>query len=675
MKSAVIFFITVVIISSIFASQFIQSENGIKTFIENSVPYVGTEIPRIDGFDGTGIKIAVIDTGVDFNHPDLLGWGKDGKVIGGYNFVQENQLPMDSNGHGTKVAGIIAADGNVVGVAPKAKILAYKVSEDGEGVSSELISGAIEKAIEDEADIINISLGVNRTNSKIDNAVNYALEKGIFVVTAAGNDGPELKTIGSPGRNFESLTVGATYNNMTSSLIATLEIDEIQYTVIPMVGSSKTNEPITGKIIFGGYGKNSDLENLDVKDAILIVERGSNVKDELLFFSIKEMNAAKAGAKALIVYNNEPGIFLGELIHEFSGPEYIPQIPVVSIDREEGLEIIEKIENESSGIIQLFYNPDFIAHFSSRGPVSPFYIKPDMVAPGAYINTTQIGSTYNFTSGTSFAAPHVSGAAALLLQKNPNLENYELKSLLVTTVKPVSNAYGKEFSIHESGSGRLDIANAHNAKLIISPTNFVINLSLDEQSIEKELQLKFIENKSEEIDVEFEGPKFIEFKHEIKNDNLQIKFTMVEEKFGEHEGKIFINHEKIKYTIPILIHYTEASIFVNQENEKLFFEINHPDKWSFAKISITNSKNGNSDTITMTPDKKISTEIYHNGEYWIEAKIMVNGNTTDAFNTIEINSISEKADRLELINIPEKQIIIIISIIVIVGIIGLLIRK
>ena len=675
MKSAVIFFITVVIISSIFASQFIQSENGIKTFIENSVPYVGTEIPRIDGFDGTGIKIAVIDTGVDFNHPDLLGWGKDGKVIGGYNFVQENQLPMDSNGHGTKVAGIIAADGNVVGVAPKAKILAYKVSEDGEGVSSELISGAIEKAIEDEADIINISLGVNRTNSKIDNAVNYALEKGIFVVTAAGNDGPELKTIGSPGRNFESLTVGATYNNMTSSLIATLEIDEIQYTVIPMVGSSKTNEPITGKIIFGGYGKNSDLENLDVKDAILIVERGSNVKDELLFFSIKEMNAAKAGAKALIVYNNEPGIFLGELIHEFSGPEYIPQIPVVSIDREEGLEIIEKIENESSGIMQLFYNPDFIAHFSSRGPVSPFYIKPDMVAPGAYINTTQIGSTYNFTSGTSFAAPHVSGAAALLLQKNPNLENYELKSLLVTTVKPVSNAYGKEFSIHESGSGRLDIANAHNAKLIISPTNFVINLSLDEQSIEKELQLKFIENKSEEIDVEFEGPKFIEFKHEIKNDNLQIKFTMVEEKFGEHEGKIFINHEKIKYTIPILIHYTEASIFVNQENEKLFFEINHPDKWSFAKISITNSKNGNSDTITMTPDKKISTEIYHNGEYWIEAKIMVNGNTTDAFNTIEINSISEKTDRLELINIPEKQIIIIISIIVIVGIIGLLIRK
>ena len=661
--------------SSIVVSQLIQPENEITTYIENSVPYIGTEIPRMDGIDGTGIKIAVIDTGVDFNHPDLFGWGPDGKVIGGYNFIEENELPMDVNGHGTKVAGIIAADGNTLGVAHKAKILAYKVSEDGEGVSSELIRKAIEKAIEDKADIINISLGVNKTNSKIDSAVNHAWDNGIFVVTAAGNDGPELKTIGSPGRNFESITVGATYNNMTSSLIATLEIDENQYTVIPMVGSSKTQEPIIEKIVFGGFGKNSDLENIDVKNAILIVERGSNIEGELLFFSIKEMNAAKAGAKALIVYNNQPGIFLGELIHEFSEPGYTPQIPVVSIDREEGLEIIKTIERKSLGIMNLFYNPDFIAHFSSRGPVSPFYIKPDIVAPGAYINTTQINSSYNFTSGTSFAAPHVSGAAALLMQKNPELQNYEIKSLLVTTVQPVSNAYGQEFSLHESGSGRLDIANAYNANLIISPTNFVINLSANQPVIEKQLELKLIEGNLEKIDVGFEGPKFIEFTHSLKNNNLQIGFRIVGENYGEHEGKILINHEKIQYTIPILIHHTEASISAYQENEKLIFEINHPDKWSFAKITITNSKNGNSDTISATPDKKISLEIYENGEYWVDAKVRINGNTSDAFNTIKINSLSEKIEKSELRDIPEKQIILIVSIIVIIGIVGLIIRK
>ena len=658
--------------STVLVSQLIQPENEIRSYIENSVPYIGTEIPRMDGIDGTGIKIAVIDTGVDFNHPDLFGWGPDGKVIGGYNFIEENQLPMDTNGHGTKVAGIIAADGNTLGVAHKAKILAYKVSEDGEGVSSELIRKAIEKAIEDKADIINISLGVNKTNSKIDSAVNHAWDNGIFVVTAAGNDGPELKTIGSPGRNFESITVGATYNNMTSSLIATLEIDENQYTVIPMVGSSKTQEPIIEKIVFGGFGKNSDLENIDVKNAILIVERGSDIEGELIFFSIKEMNAAKAGAKALIVYNNQPGIFLGELIHEFSEPGYVPQIPVVSIDREEGLEIIKAIERKSLGIMNLFYNPDFIAHFSSRGPVSPFYIKPDIVAPGAYINTTQINSSYNFTSGTSFAAPHVSGAAALLLQKNPELQNYEIISLLVTTVQPVSNAYGQEFSLHESGSGRLDIANAYNANLIISPTNFVVNLSPNQLQIEKQLELKLIQGSLEKIGVKFEGPEFIEFTHNLKNNNLQIGLSVVGEEYGEHEGKILINHEKIQYTIPILIHYTEGSISAYQENEKLFFEINHPDKWSFAKITVTNSKNGNTHTTTATPDKKTSLEIYENGEYWIDAKIRVDENTSNAFYTIEITSLSEK---IELMDVPEKQIILIILIIIIIGSIGLAIRK
>ena len=675
MKLLLIFSIILIVTTSIIISQSIQTENGIKTYIENSVPYVGSEIPRTDGIDGTGIKIAIIDTGVDFNHPDLFGWGPDGKVIGGYNFIQENQLPMDNNGHGTKVAGVIAADGNTLGVAPKAKILAYKVSEDGEGVSSELIMKAIKKAIEDKADIINISLGVNKTNSKIDSAVNHALDNGIFVVTAAGNDGPELKTIGSPGRNFGSVTVGATYNNMTSSLIATLEVNEKEFTVIPMVGSSTTEEPIIGKIIFGGFGKISDLKERNVKDAIVIVERGSDVKGELLFFSIKEMNVASAGAKALIVYNNESGIFLGELIHEFSELGYTPQIPVVSMDREEGLEIIELIKNNNKGIMNLFYNPDFVAHFSSRGPVSPFYMKPDIVAPGAYINSTQNNASYNFTSGTSFAAPHVSGAAALLLQKNPELQNYEIKSLLLTTVQPVSDAYGQKFSLHESGAGRLDIANAYNAKLIINPPSFVINLSTDHPTAKKQLELKLMDGKLEGIDVRFEGPKFIEVTQKMENGKLEFEISIVEKKYGDYEGKIFINHEKIEYTIPVLIHHTKGSISVNQENEKLIFEINHPEKWSFAKISIINSKNGNTETITSTPHKKTSLEIYENGEYWIDAKIKVGGNTSDAFNTIKINSLSEKIDKLELRDIPEKQIILIISIIVIIGIVGLIIKK
>ncbi len=668
------------IISSIlvFLSSFIflqlETENEIQMYLDRSGPFVGSDFPRINGIDGEGIKVAVIDTGVDYTHPDLFGWGEDGKVIGGYNFINENEPPIDTNGHGTQVAGVIASDGQIIGIAPKAKILAYKVSENGEGVSSELIIKAIEKAIDDDADIINISLGVNKTNSKIDRAVNLALEKEIFVVTAAGNDGPNPKTIGSPGRNPKAITVGATYNNLASSLVATLEVNEKPYTVIPMVGSSKIDQPITGEIVFGGYGKINDLNEIDVKDSILIVERGSDVEGELLYFSIKEKNSADAGAKALIVYNNESGIFLGELVHEFVESDYNPQIPVVSIDREEGLKIIESIKNKNSASMNLFYNPDFVAPFSSRGPVSPFYLKPEIVAPGAYINTTKNDMAYNIASGTSYAAPHISGAAALLLQKNPELHHHEIKSLLLTTTEPVSDAYGKEFLISDTGSGRLDIENAFKASLIITPPNFVVNVSGNESKFSKQFELKLINGTLEKLDIKFEGPEFIDFSYFLEGNNLQIKMNVNGKDFGEYEGKLIINHAESRYTIPFLLHYTSGSVFVNQQDQKLFFEVKHPEKWSFAKISITNNKNLKTDTTTITPEKKSSIKIYENGEYWIDAKIRVNGTTSNAYNTIKVTTLSNNIENIQF-NIPEKQLGLIIVIVIIVGVIGLLKKK
>ena len=675
MKITTIFSLFVIIFGIFIISQFTQHESQIHTYLQRSVPYIGTDIPRTEGITGDGIRVAVIDTGVDFNHPDLLGWGEDGKVVGGYNFIHEDQPPMDTNGHGTQVAGVIAADGEITGIAPKVKILAYKVSENGEGVSSELIIRAIEKAIGDDADIINISLGVNKTNAKIDHAVNRALEKEIFVVTASGNDGPELKTIGSPGRNFGSVTVGATYNNLTSSIVATLDIDEKPYTVIPMAGSPKLEESLSGNIVFGGYGKMEELEKIDAKDSILIVERGSDIEGELLYFSVKEKNAANAGAKALIIYNSMQGMFLGELVHEFMEIGYVPQIPVVSMDREEGLEIKESAGGNLQGNLHLFYNPDFVTHFSSRGPVSPFYIKPDIVAPGAHINTTQNNAGYNFTSGTSFAAPHVSGAAALLLQKNPELHNHEIKSLLLTTAEPVSDAYGQEFSVHESGAGRLDIENAYNAKLIISPPNAVVNFSSEQQIAEKQFELKTISGMIDDLDVRFEGPKSIKFSHVIEEETLKITINISEEEFGTHEGKIIVNHKNTRYIIPILMHYTPGSISVGQQQQELLFEINHPEEWSFAKISIINSKDGKENTVTTTPNKKASFEIHENSEYWIDAKIRTDGNTSSAYNVIEVNSIPENYVKENAITIPEKQITLITTILIGIAIFGLIKKR
>ena len=675
MKTTVILSLSIAFLGIFILSHQLEPQSEIRTYLQRSTPFVGIDIPRMDGIDGSGIKVAVIDTGVDFNHPDLFGWGPEGKVIGGFNFIHEGRPPLDTNGHGTQVAGVIAADGEIEGVAPKAKILAYKVSEDGEGVSSELIIRAIEKAIEDEVDIINISLGVNKTNMKIERAVNLALEKEIFVVTAAGNDGPELKTIGSPGRNFGSVTVGATYNNLNSSLVATLQIDEKPYTVIPMVGSSKLEEAITGKIVFGNYGKVEDFEGIDAKNAIVIVERGSDVEEELLYFSIKEKNAARAGAKALIVYNDKQGIFLGELIHQFVETGYMPQIPVVSIDREEGLEIIESLKENSKGVMHLFYNPDFVGHFSSRGPVSPFYIKPEIVAPGAYINTTQNNAGYNFTSGTSYAAPHVSGAAALLLQKNPEIHHHEIKSILLTTVKDVSDAYGQGFSIHEAGSGRLDIGSAYNAKLIIIPPNFVASVSPEKLIVEQKFDLKLLEGTLNGLEIEFEGPEFIKFTHILEENTLLVKMSVSEERFGEHEGRMILNHEGIRYVIPFLLHYTQGSISVTQQNQKLYFDIDHPEEWSFTKISVVNSKDGSISTTTTTPEKKASIKIYENTEYWVDAKIRVDGNASNAFSAIKVSSLEEDHGIINIRDIPEKQIGIITVILIGIAVFGMVKRK
>ncbi|MDX1441795.1 MAG: S8 family serine peptidase [Nitrosopumilaceae archaeon] len=657
-------------------SELFNENENFELYLDKSVPFVGTDIPKEKGIEGEGIKIAVIDTGVDFNHPDLLGWGPDGKVIGGYNFIQEGDLPMDNNGHGTQVAGVIAANGNLKGIAPKAKILAYKVSEDGNAVSSDLIIKAIEKAINDKADIINISLGVNKTNESIDTAVTKALEKEIFVVTAAGNDGPGYGTIGSPGRNFGSVTVGATYNNLTSSLVATLEVNEKPYTVIPMVGSKKLAEPIEGEIIFGGYGKQEELKGVNATDKILLVERGSNIEGELLYFSIKEENSANAGAKALIVYNNEPGIFLGELTHEFVSQGYEPRIPVVSIEREEGLEIRELINEENFASLHLFFNPDYVAHFSSRGPVSPFYIKPDLVAPGAYINTTQNNAGYNFTSGTSYAAPHVSGAAALIMQENPGIHHHEIKSLLLTTVEPVSDAYGKVFSLNDAGVGRLNIARAFNATLIIQPPHFVVNLSSDSPTSEHYFELKSLKDSLENIMVGFEGPEFIQFSNFIEAKVLKIRLTANGSEFGDYEGKIVIIQDDDIYRVPFLLHYTEGSVSSAQDNGKLKFDIKHPEPWSFAKITAINSKDGSSQTTSASPTKIASLDVYENGEYWIETKIRVGNQSFDAFDIIQVNSVPPgKTKPLEFFDLPQKQVGIIAVIVIAIGLVGLKISR
>ena len=671
-----IFFLVIIAIFSIIVLQF-NFDNEIEILLDKSGPYVGVNFPNDLGYYGEGIKIAVIDTGVDHLHPDLFGFGPGGKIVGGYNFVEDDKMPVDTNGHGTEVTGIIAADGQLKGIAPNASIFAYKVSEDGESVSSDLIVKAVQQAIKDDVDIINISLGVNRTNSKIDQIVNKAVENGIVVVTAAGNDGPGFGTIGSPGKNSKVITVGATYNNITSSFVATLKVEEKQFQVLPMIGTALLDEPIIEEIVFGEFGRERDLAEGSFSNTIVLVERGSDVKDEIVYFSVKENNVANAGGKAIVVYNNEPGIFYGELLHEFAAPNYQPKIPALSISREDGIFLKELLQNKTIATLNVFYNPDFVAHFSSRGPVSPFYIKPDLVAPGAFINTTLTDGKYNFTSGTSFAAPHVSGAAALLLQKNPDFNPEEIKSILLTTTDFVFDSYDNKFSLEATGSGRLNITRAFEANLIIVPQYLTFNLSTEKPSENSNLKLSTIEGNLNEVKVGFVGSEVVNFDFQQNGNTLQTTILVPEDVFGKFQGVIIIEDEKTEYHVPVIIHKTEGSVSVVEENGKLDFIISNLDDWYYAKISVINKDSGKTYTTSVTPKKDSSISVTENGEYWIIANVNVDKKTIDVYDTVNVKtpSSNNNFNFLYFLDIPERPVIIVLVVVIIISLVGLKLRN
>jgi subtilisin family serine protease len=176
------------------------------------------------GSRGRGATVAVIDTGIDYRHPALGGcFGPGCKVIGGYDFVNRDTDPMDDHFHGTHVAGIIAGESDsLLGVAPDASLLAYKVlNQNGSGKSSDIIA-AIERAADpngdgdfsDHADVANLSLGgIGSPDDAMSLAIDRGTALGVVYCIAAGNSGSNFHTIASPGNARTAITVGASDNN------------------------------------------------------------------------------------------------------------------------------------------------------------------------------------------------------------------------------------------------------------------------------------------------------------------------------------------------------------------------------------------------------------------------------------------------------------------------------
>jgi subtilisin family serine protease len=185
-------------------------DGRVEVTLEDSVPHIGAPTAWDAGYDGSGVQVAVLDTGVDAGHPDLAG-----KVVAAENFTTTADA-TDHHGHGTHVASTVAgsgaaSDGLRVGVAPGASILNGKVLDDnGFGLDSWVIAG-MEWAATQGADIVNMSLGAGPTDGQdpLSQAVNaLTAEHGTLFAIAAGNLGPGASTVASPGAADAALTVG-----------------------------------------------------------------------------------------------------------------------------------------------------------------------------------------------------------------------------------------------------------------------------------------------------------------------------------------------------------------------------------------------------------------------------------------------------------------------------------
>ncbi|MFJ7684955.1 S8 family serine peptidase [Peribacillus butanolivorans] len=480
--------------------------------IANYTPYDGLNRLHAEGYTGKGIKVGILDTGIDYNHPDL----KDA-YKGGYDFVDDDSNPMETtyadwkksgkpemNGssayytsHGTHVAGIIGSRGvaketeyTTVGAAPEADIYAYRVlGPYGTGQADDIIA-AVDRAVKDDMDVINMSLG-NSLNDPLyatSIAVNNAVLSGVTTVVAAGNSGDKNYTLGSPGAAALALTVGASSVAIDLYQYAGVHNGE-NYNLRQLAKNYKddlsTLKEKTFQLVDVGLGEN--YTGKDVKGKFVLMSRGVYTLDS------KIANAKAKGAAGVIMYNDEANKAEGA-IQSFLG-ESVDAIPSFSVSNEEGLTILEALKTGKTDFAfgdftKIQTASDELATFSSRGPSKINYdIKPEVTGPGVsilstvpfYVNEKTVDGTkpedykyaYKRLSGTSMASPYVAGVSALLLQSNKDLEPADIKSIFMNTADPLSKAY----SVFEIGSGRVDAYEAlhSNVEFVVvdkTPTNF-----------------------------------------------------------------------------------------------------------------------------------------------------------------------------------------------------------
>ncbi|XP_059294706.1 subtilisin-like protease 4 [Lycium ferocissimum] len=475
---------------------------------------------------GKGIIIGILDSGITPDHPSFhdegvppppAKWkGKcefnfsacNNKLIGARYFHEfGNGMPLDENGHGTHTLArtgnfvnganfLGMANGTASGTAPLAHVAMYKVCNATLTCSESDMLAAIDVAIEDGVDVISISIGKNSTNFWSDVvalSAFTAMRKGILVSCAAGNAGPLPGSVvnGAPWL----LTVGASTTDR--KLRATIRLGDGKEIDGESAFQPKDFSEMMLTLIFPGTNISDwtaalcsaeSLKNINVKGKIVLCMSGGKITRTDKGHFVKD-----AGGAGMILMNGESQGFT-----ILADPHVLPAAHVSYAD---GLKIGSYINSTLNHLATFLFKGTVIgddhapavAGFSSRGPnlASPGILKPDIIGPGVNIlaawpisieNNMDTKSTFNISSGTSMACPHVSGIATLVKSAHPDWSPAAIKSAIMTTTdlvncgdKPIEDERGVPADYFATGAGHVNPLRATNPGLIydIQPEDYV----------------------------------------------------------------------------------------------------------------------------------------------------------------------------------------------------------
>ncbi len=492
---------------------------------------IGREDTWANGYTGKGITIAVIDTGLDSDHQhfgplsdvqltadsatadtvasvlDQLNASQrypgltvddvyyNTKIAYGFNYCDDNlniTHDYDNMGdHGTHVAGIAAAnrlDGvDVVGVAPDAQLYVMKVFGYNGGAYAEDILAALEDALILGADVVNMSLGTNAgftTSTDEVNAIyNRVAQTNSVLSVSAGNnynmglgntwgtdlnltDHPDNSVISEPAIYSNVLSVASVENLMICRNYIDFGDRKVAFTETSSSYGLPSILTLTEEyeiVLVPGYGSAGDFDGLDLTGKIALVQRGVES------FVTKIENSQAAGAVGCIIYNNVDEEFGMDLTGTAA------TIPAICVSKSDGEFMVSVLAENPAAPISFPETPAplpnmdawEISDFSSWGATPELTLEPDITAPGGNIYSTVNDGEYALMSGTSMAAPNLSGITALLMQylkANYDLEEGQFRTLvqniLMSTATPLTYDTGLYYSPRQQGSG---LANAYNS--------------------------------------------------------------------------------------------------------------------------------------------------------------------------------------------------------------------